>query len=145
MKHVSILLLLVVLLISVHAQARTEAEIQKDLIKAAKTAVKVYRNNGILGLIAKTQDCYDNAGKYEFYCVYLDLASRRIDKIIRATAAIEGINFPKTEFFDDELFGSRVAPVFIKANMDMERSNEYLRLLTPVINKLVEDNLLRNK
>jgi hypothetical protein len=145
MKHVSRLLLLVVLLISVHAQARTKAEIQEDLIKATKTAVAVYRNNGMLGLIGKTKDCYGNVKINKFYCVYLDLASRRIDQLMIAAAAREGINIQKTEFFDDELFMSRVVPVFIKANMDREGSKEYLDLLTPIINKLVEDNMLRKK
>jgi len=88
------------------------------------------------GLIKATQDCYKQLDKYKFYCVYLDLASRHIDQIY-----IKGTNFPPNEFFDDAQFGPRVADVFEKANMDMNQSNEYLAKMTPIINKLVEDNL----
>src|SRR6266446_159668 len=105
----------------------------------------VYRESGMAGLTGKTQDCYDNVKKHGFYCVYLDLASRRIDQLMIAAAARQGMNFPKMEFFDDELFGSRTATVFRKANMDMETSNAYLRSLTPVIDKLLGDNILRKK
>ena len=129
----------------VHAQARTEAEIQKDLIKAIKIAISVYQKEGMAGLIVQTKNCYANVKQNGFYCVYLDLASRHIDQLMVAGTAELGMTFPKTVFFDDELFGSRIATVFRKANMDMETSNTYLRMVTPVINKLVEDNLLRKK
>jgi len=89
-------------------------------------------------------NCYSNAKQNKFYCVYLDLASRYIDQIMVEDAAKNGMNFPKTEFFDDELFGGRVGPVFEKANMDMNSSNEYLQNVTPIVNKMV-DNSLRGK
>ena len=145
MKHVSVFFLLVALLISANAQARTETEVQNDLLKATKAAVKVYQKNGMSGLIVQTQKCYDNVDQNGFYCVYLDLASRHIDQLTLANAAQNGMTFPKTEFFDDELFRSRIATVFLKANMDMKTSNDYLRTVTPVINTLVEDNMLRKK
>jgi len=93
------------------------------------------------GLIIATQDCYKKLDKYKFYCVYLDLASRHIDQIMVEGAAQQGMSFPKTEFFDDEQFLQRVGEVFLKADMDMDRSNKYLATITPIINKLVEDNL----
>jgi hypothetical protein len=125
---------------SANAQSRTAADVEKDLRKAAKTSVATYRSNGMSGLIGKTRECYKNLDKYKFYCVYFDLASRRIDQIF-----VAGMNFPPTEYFDDDEFGARVGPVFIRANMDMKQANKYLEELTPVINKLVEDNMRKKK
>ena len=96
------------------------------------------------GLIVKTQKCYDN-NKNKFYCVDLDFASKHIDLIMIAGAAQQGISFPKTEFFDDELFWPRIITVFQKANMDQKAGDAYLHSLYPVINKLVDDNILRKK
>ncbi len=61
MKHLSRFLLLVVLLISVPAHARTGAAVHKDVLKAAKGAVAVYRAQGLSGLIGTTQRCYDQS------------------------------------------------------------------------------------
>lgn len=141
MKGTAAILLFVTLFISGHAYARTEAEVQQDLIKAATTAVTVFKEDGMSGLIEKTQTCYDNANENGFYCFYFDLAARHIDQIAVAGAVQQGMKFPKTPFFDDDLFGSRAALLFQKANMDMKTSNDYLNSVTPVINKLVEDNL----
>jgi hypothetical protein len=114
----------------------------KDLKKAARSSVATYKKGGMSGLISVTQDCYKRVGKNKFYCVYLDLASRRIDQLMVEGAAMRGIKFPKNEFFDDEEFGPRVAGVFNKANMSMDDANEYLAKVTPIINKLVEENLM---
>lgn len=145
MKKMVAILLFVAFSIPGQAYARTEAEVKKDLLKAAKTAVTIYKQNGMAGLIEKTQSCYNNKKTNGFYCVYFDLASRHIDQLMIDDAAQQGMTFPKNEFFDDELFGGRISGVFKKANMDIDTSNEYLQSVTPVINKMVEDNMLRKK
>src|SRR6266511_762358 len=113
MQHVSSFFVLIVLLISVPAHARTGAEVHKDVLKAAKTAVTVYREHGISGLIDTTQRCYAQSNTQGFSCVYLDFASRRIDQLVRAAAAREGLRLPKMAFFDNASLGARLAPVFI--------------------------------
>ena len=142
MKHLSRFLLLVVLLISVPAHARTGAEVHQDVLKAAKGAVAVYRAHGMSGLIGTTQRCYDQSTNQGFACVYLDFASRRIDQLVRAAAARDGMPFPKIAFFDNASLGARLAPVFRQANMDREKSHAYVRVLTPVINHVVEEKIL---
>ena len=142
MQHVSRVLVLVVLLISVPAHARTGAEVHKDVLKAAKVAVAVYRAHGMSGLIGTTQRCYDQSTNQGFACVYLDFASRRIDQLARAAAAREGRPVPKMAFFDNASLGARLAPVFIEANMDREKSQAYVRVLTPIINHVVEEKRL---
>ena len=142
MKHLSRFLLLVVLLISVPAHARTGAEVHQDVLKAAKGAVAVYRAQGMSGLIGTTQRCYDQSTNQGFACVYLDFASRRIDQLVRAAAARDGRPFPKMAFFDNAFLGARLAPVFRQANMDREKSQAYVRVLTPVINHVVEEKIL---
>jgi len=133
-------LLISTLFSSAVAHPRTAADVERDLTKAAKTSVAIYRSNGMSGLIVKTEECYKNLDKHQFYCVYLDLASRHIDQDFLA-----GTNFPPTEFFADEQFGARVGPVFVKTNMDMQQANAYLAEITPIINKLVDDHLRKNK
>ena len=143
MKHLSRFLLLVVLLISVPAHARTGAEVHKDVLKAAKGAVAVYRAHGMAGLIGTTQRCYDQSNTQGFSCVYLDFASRRIAQLVRAAAARDGRPFPQRAFFENAFVGARLAPVFRQANMDREKSQAYVRVLTPVINHLVEEKILQ--
>ena len=141
MKHLSRFLLLVVLLISVPAHARTGAAVHKDVLKAAKEAVAVYRAQGMSGLIETTQRCYDQSNTHGFSCVYLDFASRRIDQLVRAAAARDGLPVPRMAFFDNASLGARLAPVFIQANMDREKSHAYVRVLTPIINQVVEEKI----
>ncbi len=145
MKHLSRFLLLVILLISVPAHARTGAAVHKDVVKAAKGAVAVYRAQGLSGLIGTTQRCYDQSHNQGFACVYLDFASRRIDQLVRAAAAREGRPVPKLAFFDNASMGARLAPVFIQAYMDREKSQAYVRVLTPIINQLVDEKRLHKQ
>src|SRR6266446_3064787 len=139
MKYISILILFMIILISVNAHARTGAAVHKDVLKAAKEAVAVYRAHGMSGLIETTQRCYDQSTTQGFACVYLDFASRRIAQLVRAAAAREGLRLPKRAFFDNASLGARLAPVFIDANMDREQSQAYVRVLTPIINHVVEE------
>lgn len=131
------------LLFSSFAQARTAEDIVKELKKAARSSVAIYKSGGMSGLTDATQNCYSKLDKYKFYCVYLDIASRHIDQFMVEGAAQQGMRFPKNEFFDDEQFLQRVGGVFLKANMNMNQSNEYLDDMTPIINKLVEENLMK--
>jgi hypothetical protein len=142
MKYIFILILFIIILISVNTHARTGAEVHKDVLKAAKEAVAVYRAHGMSGLIETTQRCYDRSTNQGFACVYLDFASRRIDQLVRAAAARDGMRLPKMAFFDNASLGARLAPVFIEANMDREQSQAYVRVLTPIINQVVEEKTL---
>lgn len=119
-------------------KADREGIIKENLIKAARTAVAAYREDGMLGLIAKTQECYNN-NENKFHCVYLDFASKHIDLIMVNEAARQGVSLPKTSFFDDELFWPRIVAVFQKANMRQEAGDAYLNSLIPAINKLVNE------
>lgn len=71
--------------------------------------------------------------------VYFDIASRYIDNL----GTLMG--FPHDEFFSDDQFGERVGPIFIRAEMDMQQANSYLSEITPIINKLVNDRILKKK
>ena len=120
------------------AKAQPIDLVKKDMVDAVKTAIKKYKVDGMSGLAIETDSCYSNSKRTGFYCVYLDLASRHIDEVVIASAAKSGINFPKSEFFDDPLFLPRIAVIFKKAGMSMDESNEFLRSVTPFINGLVE-------
>jgi len=86
-KYAAIIFSLIAIFTGGQAQARTEAEVKKDLIKAARTAVTIYKKDGMAGLIEKTQSCYKNEKINEFYCVYFDLASRHIEQLMIDGAA----------------------------------------------------------
>ena len=142
MQYKSLLFLLLFgLIIQANVQAKTGLDVKDDLIAAVNKAVNVYNDNGMSGLIAETERCYRDVNQNPFFCIHLDLASRHIDRLMVAGAAQQGMTFPKTGFFEDQLFGQRIVPVFRHANMDMEASNAYLRLVTPVVNRLVNDNI----
>ena len=72
-----------------------------------------------------------------------DYNSRYVDQYFIAAAARQGMRFPKMEYFDDKLFGYRTRTVFDKMNMKRDEMDEYVLTLTPVINKLVEDNIFQ--
>ncbi len=94
----------------------------------------------MVGLIAQTSECYANNRQNRFYCLYLDLASRKIDQIF-----VDAMGWPATEFFSDAEFGPRIIPVLVEAGMDMDAANAYLRTVTPVINKLVLERIVGKK
>ena len=122
----------------------TVKTMEKNLIEAAKTTVEVYSDSGMAGLASMVQDCYDdNLQKSKFYCIYLDIASRYVDQYFIAAAARRGMKFPKMEYFDDKLFVHRTRTVFDKMNIKRDEMDEYVLTLTPVINKLVEDNIFQ--
>jgi len=118
------------------AQARTQGDIQKELEKATTTAVEVYKEAGMTGLIGETQACYKKLKPSAYYCVYLDLASRHIDQIF-----IAGTQFPPNAYFDGEQLSSRIGPVFSNAKMDMDTANTYLSTIIPVVNQLVDKKI----
>jgi|GEM_PF-3964485 len=119
------------------AQARTQSDIQRELEKATTTAVEVYKEAGMTGLIGETQTCYKRLKPSAYYCVYLDLASRHIDQIF-----IAGTNFPPNAYFNGEQLSSRIGPVFLSAKMDMDTANTYLSTIIPVVNQLVDKKIL---
>ncbi|MGL5036669.1 MAG: hypothetical protein ACRC6F_02865 [Aeromonas sp.] len=119
------------------AGARTGEEIVRDLTKATDLAVTIYREQGMAGLVSKTQECYQSNTQSPFYCVYLDLASRHIDQMF-----VQAMQVPPNAFFADKQFGSRLGPVFSGANMSMDTANQYLASTTPVINQLVDKKIL---
>ena len=120
--------------------ARSGEEITTDLLKAANTSVATYKSDGMSSLISKSKDCYKNLSKYKFYCIYIDLAAYHIDELVRA-----GHPFPPMEYFSSEQFLSRSGEIFISANLTMEKTNGYLRDMTPIVNKMVDDALLKGK
>lgn len=121
-------------------QQRTGEQVAADLKKAARVSVKVYRGDGMTGLIGNSMDCYKQLTKFKYYCLYLDIAARRIDELGGA-----GTQFPRTEYFDDEKFGPRVGELFIQSNMNQEQANEYFSVMTPIINKLVDEELRKKR
>lgn len=125
-------------LLGFHAKAQAIDLVKKDMVDAVKSAIKIYKVDGMSGLAIESDSCYSNAKTTGFYCVYFDLASRHIDELVIASAAKNGMNYPKSEFFDDPLFLPRIAIVFKKADMSMDESNGFLRSVTPFINGLVE-------
>lgn len=118
--------------------ATSTANTDQDVKKAVAQAVSTYKALGMQGTAAEVTDCYGKSRGTGFYCVYLDLASRHIDQIFVST-----FNFPPTEFYQDAAFGSRLGPVFAKANLSMDQSNAWLRLNTPIVNQRVDDAILQ--
>ncbi|MDD2499855.1 MAG: hypothetical protein PHN92_03425 [Geobacter sp.] len=140
MKHIiSLALVVVVLMVTTTSYARTAKEVKKEMNDAVSSVLKVYKREGMSGLINFTSQCYKETKNNEFVCVYIDLASRYLDQMMADQS-----KFPPTEFFGDESFGPRIFGVFSNKNMDEAKSNEYLRAATPTINKLV-DTKLRSK
>jgi hypothetical protein len=71
--------------------------------------------------------------------MYLDLAARRIDQQGGAST-----RFSPTEYFADQYFGDRAGEIFIRTNLSRGQANEYILNLTPVMNKLVEEEVKKD-
>jgi len=121
-------------------QQRTGEQVAADLMKAAKISVATYRSNGMSGLIGKSKDCHKQLAKFKYYCLYLDLAARRIDQL-----GVAGTKFPLTEYFDDEQFGERADEIFIRTNLSRDQANDYLSNMVPVVNKLVDEEARKKR
>jgi len=141
MHHVSRFLVLVVLLISVPAYARTRAAVHNEWLQAVQGAVAVYRAQGMAGLIGTTQHCYAQSNSQGFSCVYLDFASRRIAQLVSAAAPRERMPVSKLAFFHNASLSARVAPVLRQANMEREQSQAYVRVLTAIMHHLVDEKI----
>jgi len=141
MKKLTLTLFTCLLTIVCFAQAQPNGNIATDLAQAAKTAVATYRESGMAGLVEETKECYEKTSGKQFKCVYVDLASRRIDQL-----SIVGTKFPPNVFFANEQFGSRMQSALLgRANMSQEQANEYLRGMTPVVNQLIEKEIGQGK
>lgn len=132
-------LILTVLCVN-HAHAVTPDEVVNNMQKAAATTVAKYKNGGIASLVQISEDCYKDLNKFRFYCIYLDLAARHV-----ADRDGAGVRFTPEKYFVDEEFLSRTSEIFIRSNMNMDQSNEYLAMVTPIINKFVDTALAAKK
>lgn len=110
--------------------------------KAVKTAFEIKNMGGMIGLISEIKKCYNNNSN-QLYCVYLDIASRHIDNLVVMGAAQQGEIWPKTDFFEDKLFSSRIADVYMNQNMTKEAIKAHTSEAFSNITKLVEDSILR--
>lgn len=136
MKTIKIILFVAISAITSSINARSGEDTAKEMIKASKEVVSSYKESGVSGMIEKTTECYTEISKKMFYCGYLDLASRYIDLMVS-----KPMGFPQSRFFSDEPFSYRISQIFARANMDMDQANEYLRLISPEISKLVDIEL----
>lgn len=135
-RFVSIIFIFASLTHAVSSHARTSEQLKSDINQAADLVVTTYQSSGMTGLVNLTTDCYDKTSNTEFFCVYIDLASRYIDQTMS-----EAFKFPPTEYFQDEQFGARIYEVFVKHDMGIDESNKYLQAATPAINSIVEKKL----
>lgn len=117
-------------------EEKQQAEILASMVEATKEAVFAYKNGGVSGMISKTENCYENLDKLKFLCLYIDIASRHIDQTISASS-----QFPPSEYFADTQFGERIGKIFIKVNRSVDQKNEYLKIITPEINRFVDIEL----
>lgn len=130
-------LCLLIGLVQSTAFARTDIEIARDLDDATNLVVAKYRKEGMAGLITETKSCYERtSGSDRFYCVYIDIASRRVDQIVT-----ESMQWPPNDFFYGEQMESRVGPVLSDAGIDTDTANRYLAMLSQTVNDLIGKKL----
>ncbi len=108
--------------------------------KATDATVANYKKGGISLLVQNSERCYKEVEKYRYYCIYLDLAARHISDLDGA-----GVRFAPEKYFVDDAFLPRAAEIFIRSGKEKEESNEYLAMVTTVINKFVDNALAAKK
>ncbi|MDD4913353.1 MAG: hypothetical protein PHP57_13760 [Sideroxydans sp.] len=140
MKNISSIGLILMMLLSTSgfAESRSQATVEKELAKAVQVSVGAYSSGGMVALVQKVEGCYQKPKGSQFYCLYLDLASRHIDQMFAAA-----MNFPPTAYFADDVFMPRIIPVLVGAKMDYAQANGYLAMVSPIINKLVDQQLAK--
>lgn len=131
---------LLALFLASQAHAVGPEDVLKNLQSAAVTTVKEYRRGGMAPLVEGSRNCYQDIDKYRFYCIYLDLAARHVSDRDGA-----GVRFAPEKYFVDDQFLPRAGQIFLRSSMDKGQSNEYLAMVTPLINKFVDDELARKR
>jgi hypothetical protein len=127
---------LLIAFVSLPAKAISPEEVVKNLHAAATVTVQQYKQGGISALVEGSKQCYMDINKYRFYCIYLDLAARHVSERDGA-----GVRFPPEKYFVDDQFLLRAGEIFLRSSMNMDQSNQYLAMVTPLINKLVDQEL----
>ncbi len=133
------------------AFARDPKDFVPDLEKSTDTISATYFEDGIDGLMIKTQDCYRNNTNNLFYCVYLDVGSYRINQLfiegMRQVGSeqlvddgrfVESLRYPAQEYFAFDQFILRVWPVLAGAGMDKNTAKDYLPSINMIIGKIVD-------
>lgn len=119
-----------------NASARTPQEIAKEVDDVASKVVAAYKNSGMGGVEAESQGCWREIEKYEFRCMYIDMAARYIDRL-----AGGGKAFPLNAYFDDNQFGPRAGSLFNAKSIGMGDANKYMATMQPMINGAVDRSL----
>lgn len=121
---------------SCFAEVRSPATVEKELRMTAKVTVQTFRKGGISELFRMVEECYQKVEGNQFVCLYIDLASRHIDQTFAAA-----LNYPPNDNFSVDQQLLRSLPVFNRAKMNNEQITNYLLMVKPVINKLVDQEL----
>ncbi|QEY24994.1 hypothetical protein D0T90_05730 [Neisseria animalis] len=76
----------------------------------------------MLGAANEIGNCYKSRKKDKLYCLYFDYTARIFDARMS-----EAMNFPATEFFDDERFAERtISKVYLPRDVSMDEANQHL-------------------
>jgi hypothetical protein len=133
-------LIFLTLFLASQANAVGPEDVLNNLQNAAVTTVKEYQRGGVAALVEGSKGCYQDINKYRFYCIYLDLAARHVSDRDGA-----GVRFAPEKYFVDEQFLPRAGQIFVRSSMDKNQSNEYLAMVTPLINKFVDNELAKKR
>ncbi len=76
---------------------------KQDAEEATKNVLSLYLEDGMLGLITLSKECYENDDISKHHCLLIDIASGFWDKSVT-----NAMRLPAEEYFDDEAIIKRV-------------------------------------
>ncbi|AKH36661.1 MULTISPECIES: hypothetical protein [Nitrosomonas] len=136
MRAIKIMLFIVISSVMSSVYAQSYQDVKRAMTKASQVAVAGFRESRVSGMIEKIAECYAQLSKKMFYCSYIDIASRYIELTVSQV-----MGYSPSQFFTDDSFSDRMSEIFERANMDIDQANEYLSLISPEINELVDIEL----
>lgn len=125
------MLFLVLATANFHAAATDSEPNDSELSRVVRQTLEIYKENGLSGLIALSQDCF-NTPKPSLRCVQIDIAASRLDAVFAASMGIH-----QHPYYEPDSFFKRATPVFVSSGLNMQQANNYLTDATEEISHLI--------
>jgi hypothetical protein len=119
-----------------------EFEYKKDTEEATKNVLSLYLEDGMLGLIALSKECYENEKVSPHHCFLIDVSSSVWDRSVTAA-----MRLPTEEYFDDEKIIQRLFDHDKQKKFNNENISAYMDEATVIVKQrlVVEWDLQKHK
>lgn len=119
-----------------------EFEYKEDTEEATKNVLSLYLEDGIIGLITLSNECYENEKISPHHCFLIDVSSNVWDRLVTYA-----MRLPTEEYFDDEKIIQRLLDHDKQKKFDKDKVSAYMHEATVIVKQrlVVEWELQKHK